>query len=565
MKAPEPDRAPSRSLYLGVLLAVNVAIVGLMWRFREVSWILVPFSVMWVLLVTAFAWELITRADHLDRIVGSRTGVLEDTNRLLTQVLEQLRAFHRISYEINQKIALEEIAQAFTDRLQRSLPQIDAVRLWLDRSLLRDDGADGPVNGGNARPLELAGRAGEGFGEPEELGRLAADNPLVSTCLSKKGVTLTPNLSAKAQGWGWSWLASAGIRSSAAFCLHLEDRLLGALVVFSRRDLSPEFIRQLHLCVNQLSVALEKARLLKRMRTRADELAAANEELRELDAMKNWFVSTVSHELRTPLTNIRSFSEILENYQDLDASERREFAGIIRDESERLSDMISNVLDLAKIANGEVDLDPVPMDLGAVVGRCCRLFSQEAQEKRITFRSIIPPRPPVVEADENAVARVLNNLLGNAFKFTSEGGEITVTVGVSAAGSPRFATVLVRDTGMGIALEDQQRIFEKFTQAGGRLTDKPPGTGIGLAICREIVGMSGGRIWVRSKPGEGSTFGFTLPMVEAIGVGRPAGAETAVMSNVPIPGQEGWSDLPLSQHERAAGGPAGRSGPHPRA
>lgn len=507
----------SKFFYAGILFAVNFGIVGLIWRFRGVNWILLVFSIGWVLLVTAFAWEIVTRAERLDQIVQARTNALEETNRHLTAVLGRLRAFHRISYEINQRIELGKIARIFVDELEERLPQVDSAWLWLERALLRVDCDGLPGGQEKTRPLDLAVRAGDGFGEPEALQTLCSDSPVLAERFRRRGVSLVRGLPARAGAWGWHWLEDARMESFAGFHLHLGGTLLGVLGVFSRESLSPEFIRQLHLSVNQLTVALEKARLLKQMRRRAEELAAANEELRELDAMKDWFVSAVSHELRTPLTNIRSFSEILENYADLAPQERREFAGIIREESERLSSMINNVLDLAKIANGEVDLEPEELDFRAVVGKCCRLFSQEAEERQIDFRLVLPEHTPHVYADEDAVNRVLNNLIGNAFKFTPEGGAVQVAVepGGPAPEGARLVSVLISDTGVGIDVDDQQKVFEKFTQVGGRLTDKPPGTGIGLAICQEIVQKSGGEIWVQSAPEQGSTFGFSLPVAAA--------------------------------------------------
>ncbi len=506
----------SRFFYVGIIFAVSFGIVGLMWHFRGVNWILVVFSLAWVLLVTGFAWEIITRAERLDRIVRSRTDALADANLHLTSVLDQLRAFHRISFEMNQKLSLTEITAASTRKLCRMLPQVDSAWLWLDRAMLRVDRDTLPKGREKARPLDLASRAGATLGTPAALKVLAPDNPLLAECFEGRRVIVRTNLPARARACGWDWLERSGMQSFAGLRLQLGGSMLGVMGVFSRRRLSPEFVRQLHLSVNQLTVVLEKARLLKQMRRRAAELAAANEELRELDAMKDWFVSAVSHELRTPLTNIRSFGEILENYQDLKPTERTEFAAIIRQESERLSRMIDDLLDLAKIANGEVELRPEPLDLGAVVGRCCRLFSQEVGERDVALHADVPEDTPPVLVDENALARVLNNLLGNALKFTPEGGRVEVTVepGGPVPAGARFVTVLVSDTGCGIGLEDQARIFEKFTQAGSGLSNKPSGSGIGLAICREIVARSDGDIWVQSTPGEGSTFGFTLPVAE---------------------------------------------------
>ncbi len=500
----------TKFFYVASMFAVSLGTFSLMWRFRHVDWTLTIFGLAWVLVVTAFAWEIATRAESLDELVRARTDALEESNRHLSAMWEQLNAFHNISYEITQKMDLQDMTLAFTKSLCDMLPDVDSVWLWLDAQLL---GAEpGPREGAEVFPL--AQQAGEDLGRPEPLQVLRSDNPLVGDCFQGHSLSALDDLAGKAQGWGWHWLAESGMRSFVGFPLQLGQRMLGLLGVFSRWTMSAGFVSQLNLSVNQLTVALEKARLLEETQRRAEELAAANEELRQLDAMKDWFVSAVSHELRTPLTSVRSFGEILERYEDLEPEERREFATIIRQEGERLSEMIDDMLDLAKIANGNAELLPDYFDLRALVAKCCKLFSQEAEERGIGFGHAVPDELPQVFADEKGVTRVLSNLLGNAFKFTPDGGKIRVTAerDASASEDGGFVRVLVTDTGVGIARRDQSRIFERFTQVGSGLTNKPRGTGIGLAICREIVAKSNGRIWVESEPGRGSTFGFTLPV-----------------------------------------------------
>jgi len=500
----------TKFFYVASMFAISLGTFSLMWHFRSVTWTLTLFGLAWVLVVTAFAWEIATRAETLDELVRARTDALEESNRHLSAMWEQLNAFHNISHEITQKMDLEEIALAFTRRLCDKLPDVDSVWLWLDPQLV--DAEAGPPEG--PQTFVLAQQAGEDLGRPESLQVLRSDNPLVGDCFGGHALSALHDLAGKGQAWGWDWLAGSGVQSFVGFPLRLGDRTLGVLGVFSRSTVSAGFVSQLNLSVNQLTVALEKARLLEETQRRAEELAVANQELRQLDAMKDWFVSAVSHELQTPLTSVRSFGEILENYEDLEPDERREFASVIRQESERLSEMIGDMLDLAKMADGSADLLPDYFDLPALVGRCCKLFSQEAHDRRIEFGHALAEDLPPAFADAKGVARVLNNLLGNAFKFTPDGGKIRVAAENEPSGSEDggFVQVLVTDTGVGIARRDQARIFERFTQVGSGLTDKPPGTGIGLTICREVVAKSGGRIWVESEPGRGSTFGFTLPV-----------------------------------------------------
>lgn len=507
----------TKFFYVGSIFAVSFGLVSLMWRFRRVNWIITGFGLAWVLLVTAFAYEIVTRAERLDAIVKARTDALEESNRHLSALLAQLSAFHTISYEINQRIELREIARTFADRLFKTLSGVDGAWLWLSPGLLAEGGAPAEAEQPDPPELRLVAQAGLSFGMPEQMDPLRRDNPLVARCFDGRSVTVEHNLQKKAAAWDWQWLAYSRAESFAGFPLQLGASMLGMLGVFSRGHISAEFVSQLHLSVNQLSVALEKARLLEETCVRAEELAAANRELRQLDAMKDWFVSSVSHELRTPLTNIRSFGEILESYQDLTTDERKEFASVIREESERLSGIINDVLDLAKMADGKVDLSPAFLRLGPVVSKCCKPFSQEAEERQIAFRHVVARRLPPVYADESAVVRVLNNLVANAFKFTPDGGRIEVTAELAGPqDNADHVNVLVSDTGIGISLTEQPRVFEKFTQVTDRLGDKPRGTGIGLAICREIVEKSGGEIWVQSRPGEGSTFGFSLPLKQPV-------------------------------------------------
>ncbi|MCK4283771.1 MAG: GAF domain-containing protein [Candidatus Brocadiae bacterium] len=499
----------AKFVYVVSVLVVSLGVVSLMWRFKDVDWILTVYGLALVLVVTAFAWEIATRAERLDEIVKARTDALAESNRYLSALLEQLNAFHTISYEITQRMDLDEITSEFPERLYGLLPDVDGVWLWLDRrSLGAEVAASNPEES-----LELVAQAGEDLGAPPELQGLRAGNPLVAACFDEHRVSICRDLPGEASAWGWDWLAGSGLRSFAGCPLEVGERMLGILGVFSRSDMSTGFISQIKLSVNHLAVALEKARLLEETQERAEALAAANEELRQLDAMKDWFVSAVSHELRTPLTSIRSFGEILEHYQDLEPHEREEFAAIIRQESERLSEMIDNMLDLAKIAAGKGAFHPRSFHLPLLVERCCKLFWQEAEERAMEFGHAVPEGLPQVYADEEGVARVLTNLIGNAFKFTQDGGKIEVSAELAERGSGdrELVTVLVSDTGVGIAPEDQPRIFDRFTQVGTDLTGKPGGVGIGLAICREIVQSSNGEIWVRSVPGKGSTFNFTLP------------------------------------------------------
>jgi Na+/proline symporter/nitrogen-specific signal transduction histidine kinase len=238
------------------------------------------------------------------------------------------------------------------------------------------------------------------------------------------------------------------------------------------------------------------------------ELRAANERLQELDRMKDDFISTVTHELRTPLTSIRAFSEILHDHTDIDPAERHRFLGLIIKESERLTRLINQVLDLAKLDSGLAEWHTEALDLRELVSDAVNSTSQLFKSRGVTLDLHIAQRLPRVNADYDRITQVMLNLLSNAVKFTAEGtGRVEVRVYMEG----ERVRVDVRDNGIGIDPEHQGLIFEKFRQVGDTLTEKPAGTGLGLPICRQIISHLGGRLWVQSEPGVGSVFSFTLP------------------------------------------------------
>ncbi len=239
-----------------------------------------------------------------------------------------------------------------------------------------------------------------------------------------------------------------------------------------------------------------------------EELRAANVRLTELDRMKDDFVSTVTHELRTPLTSIRAFSEILHDNPDIDTAERQRFLAIIIQESERLTRLINQVLDLAKLESGRAEWRVVDVDVPAVVRDAADATGQLFSAKEVPLDVRIATGIPPVRADRDRLLQVLINLLSNAAKFVDAGtGRVTVDVGRDGGN----VVVGVTDNGPGIAADDRAIIFEKFRQAGDTMTGKPAGTGLGLPISRQIVEHLGGRLWVENAPGRGARFAFSVP------------------------------------------------------
>lgn len=237
-------------------------------------------------------------------------------------------------------------------------------------------------------------------------------------------------------------------------------------------------------------------------------LEEANRELRESDQMKDAFLSTVSHELRTPLTSVKGFAEILQAYGDIDEESRKEFVGIIVNESNRLIRLINDLLDLSKIEAGKMDWDDELVSVRGVIDSSVASTRSLALEKGQKVLIQTTPELSDVMADPDKLVQVMTNLLSNAFKFSPTGA----TIDVEAREADGEVIISVEDHGIGIAPGDLGSVFERFSQVGDTLTDKPKGTGLGLSICKEIAEHYGGRIWVDSEYEAGSTFSFALPI-----------------------------------------------------
>ncbi len=279
--------------------------------------------------------------------------------------------------------------------------------------------------------------------------------------------------------------------------------------VVEGEEISPEGVMKI---IDETSQVLEYSHQLEEksieLEAATQELQEANRRLKELDRLKDEFVSTVSHELRTPLTAVRAFSEILHDNADLEPEERQKYLDIIVKETERLTRLINDVLDLAKIESGRADWFMENIDLTKVLREAVAATSQLFHEKSVTIVEMLPTYPVQVFADRDRIIQVVINLLSNAAKFSPPGkGRVAVRLYFKE----RDIRVEVADNGPGIQPEDQLKIFEKFKQITDLRNGKPKGTGLGLAICRRIIEYHNGSIWVESLPAEGAKFTFSLP------------------------------------------------------
>jgi Na+/proline symporter/signal transduction histidine kinase len=317
---------------------------------------------------------------------------------------------------------------------------------------------------------------------------------------------------------GLRWLADT-LPVDAELVHHVETQLAGAIGAASARVMVASVAKEEALTIDEVREILDEAsqvvvyshRLQQKSReleAATAELRAANEQLKELDRLKDDFVSTVTHELRTPLTSIRAFTQILYDNPDVEVEQRVKFLGIITKETERLTRLINQVLDLAKIESGKAEWHESRLDMREVVEDTVTGMSQVFEERDIKVELRIAAGVAAVRADVDRIIQVMLNLLSNAAKFCRPGdGRIEIAL----SEVPGALRVDVRDNGPGIDPADQKVIFDKFRQGGDTLTAKPRGSGLGLHISRQIVEHFGGRMWVESTPGNGACFSFTLP------------------------------------------------------
>jgi signal transduction histidine kinase len=298
-------------------------------------------------------------------------------------------------------------------------------------------------------------------------------------------------------------LLRSGARAVLAVPLLREDRLIGGLVVNrnSPGEFLPEVVALLQTFATQSALAIQNARLFREIEDKSRQLEAASRH-------KSEFLANMSHELRTPLNAIIGFSDVLTERMFGELNEKQdEYVKDISASGTHLLSLINDILDLSKIEAGRMELEVTQFDLPSAVENALVLLRERASRRGITLQRSVDDRLGMIRADERKVKQVILNLLSNALKFTPEGGRIDVRARIVDG----TAEVSITDTGVGIVPEDQEAVFEEFRQVGGA-EKKAEGTGLGLTLCRKFVELHGGRIWVKSQVGAGSTFTFTLPV-----------------------------------------------------
>jgi two-component system phosphate regulon sensor histidine kinase PhoR len=231
-------------------------------------------------------------------------------------------------------------------------------------------------------------------------------------------------------------------------------------------------------------------------------------ELKRLEEIRKDFVANVSHELRTPISSIKGYAETLLDGKADNEDTVKEFLSIIYQDSNRLANLIDDLLDLSKIESGKMKLEFEPLEILPIVNRCVNVLRKSAKDKSLSVKLDIPANLLKVLGDHKRLSQVFLNLLDNAIKYTPEGGSITV----NATSKENIVQVDISDTGIGISEKDMPRIFERFYRVDKARSRELGGTGLGLSIVKHIIQAHNGQIWVQSMLSRGSTFSFTIPV-----------------------------------------------------
>ncbi|WP_199899644.1 ATP-binding protein [Sneathiella glossodoripedis] len=378
---------------------------------------------------------------------------------------------------------------------QTAIERIQA-KLFVDVFKLTERGNDNTYWKGSVTVEELQQLVGRFVG----VGRVAE---AFDQFAQERSITLRKNQVVDAPLLEYAERLLAGSIGSATARVLIGSIVKGEIVsideVYRILDETSQVIEYSHR-LEQKSAELEEA-------TR--QLQLANDRLKELDSLKDDFLSMVSHELRTPLTSLRAFGEILSDNPDVPIEERARFLGIIITESERLTRLIDQLLDLAKMEAGRMDWQLAEVDLVSTIDEAVTALNGLIKEKEIILTTDIPESLPSVQADRDQLIQLVINLVSNAIKFCNpRNGKIHLSV----CRDNDWIKISVLDNGMGVPAPLKEKIFERFHQSVSATGNKPQGSGLGLAICRQIVTYLGGEIWAENSQQGGACFTFTLPL-----------------------------------------------------
>jgi signal transduction histidine kinase len=477
-------RFSHRTILVTPLLREGLAIGAIAIRRTEVH----PFSDKQVALLQTFADQAVIAIENVRLFTALQARTAE-----LSRSVEELTALGEVSQALSSTLHLETVLATIAARANQ-LAGADGCAIYeYDETseefhLLRasDDFAPAFMDAIRARPIPEA----EGI-----LGRAATLREPVQIADIAGGTYESPIR---------DLVAAAGYRALLAIPLLREEHVLGGLVVNRKvpGEFPAEVVNVLKTFATQSALAIQNARLFGEVEEKTRELEVANRH-------KSEFLANMSHELRTPLNAVIGFSEVLleRMFGEINAKQE-EYLNDILGSGRHLLSLINDILDLSKIEAGRMELELAAFDLPQAIDNALTLVRERATGRAIALRVAVDERLGEFRGDERKIKQVLLNLLSNAIKFTPEGGRVEVR----AEPVDGHVELSVSDTGVGIAPADQEAVFEEFRQVGTDYAKKREGTGLGLALARRFVELHGGRIWVKSAPGEGSTFTFSLPV-----------------------------------------------------
>jgi signal transduction histidine kinase/ActR/RegA family two-component response regulator len=504
---PDIQRRGGFRTTMGVPMLLDGEVVGVLvaWRTK-----VEPFSQRAIDLLTTFAAQAAIAIRNVDLF-----QTLQARTADLGRKVDQLEALGAVGQAVSSSLDLDEVLTTIVTH---------AVRL---------SGADG----GSALEFdpstqEFGVRTAYGMSD-EQLEalrkvRIGLHGTLVGRAATRGKPERVNDLLVAADDPHLRRLREAGWRSLVAVPMLHESGIVGALVVRRRTpgDFPEETCDLLETFASQSALAIINARLFRELESKTAELEVASQH-------KSEFLASMSHELRTPLNAVIGFSEVLLERMFGELNDRQEeYLRDIWSSGKHLLELLNEILDLSKVEAGHMVLEPTEFSLQEALEHALALVRERATRHGITLHLDVAPDVGPVQADELRIKQVIVNLLSNAVKFTSDGGRVDVR----ARADPGEVLVTVSDTGTGVAVEDRERIFDAFQQ-GGRKASTTEGTGLGLTLSKRIIELHGGRIWVDSEVGVGSTFGFAIPAGAAVAaadaqaddLGRPDGGRTVVV------------------------------------
>jgi len=419
--------------------------------------------------------------------------------------IQNARLFNETKEALEQQQASGEVLAAISSSIADTKPVFDKILASCERlfagkvisiNLLGDDGRV-HMAAYHGPDKEKLSQAVLGVGERETgTSRAIARRTVLHYADIANDSDVPPGISLGA--------TAVGVKAAIVAPMIWENQGIGAL--FVGRDyvgpFSAKEIALLKTFADQAVIAIQNARLVGEIRDKSQQLEVANKH-------KSEFLANMSHELRTPLNAIIGFSEVLLERMFGELNEKQDdYLKDIHSSGRHLLTLINDILDLSKIEAGRMELEPSTFDLASALSNAMTLVRERAQRHGITLEQQVDPQLGEVTADERKFKQILVNLLSNAVKFTPDGGRIDV----NARREEDNVVIAVHDTGIGIAAQDQAAVFEEFRQVGRDYTNKQEGTGLGLTLTKKFVELHGGRIWLDSEPGKGSTFTFTIPV-----------------------------------------------------